>query len=160
MRSKLGDKIYTPVNIAKEIIKEFQPTGKILDPCRGTGAFYDNYPENCEKDYCEIDECKDFFTYNEHVDWIISNPPYSILTEWLEHSFEIADNVVYLIPIDKLLTSNKRIKTVFEFGGIEKILFIDPKKAGFPFGWATGAVYFKKDYTGPIEIKYLEENIV
>ena len=35
--------VMTPVYLAKEIIEHFNPTGRILDPCRGTGAFYDNF---------------------------------------------------------------------------------------------------------------------
>ena len=34
----------TPEYLAKEIIEHFNPSGIILDPSRGTGAFYDNFP--------------------------------------------------------------------------------------------------------------------
>ena len=37
------DIVMTPVYLAKNIIEHFEPTGLILDPCRGEGAFYDNY---------------------------------------------------------------------------------------------------------------------
>ena len=37
------DIVMTPEYLAKEIINHFNPTGKILDPSRGEGVFYDNY---------------------------------------------------------------------------------------------------------------------
>ena len=37
------DIVMTPEYLAKDIIEHYKPQGLILDPCRGTGAFYDNY---------------------------------------------------------------------------------------------------------------------
>ena len=116
--STANDKIYTPVETAKDIISKFDLYGKVLDPFKGSGAFYDNLPENVEKDWCEIDLGRDFFNYNEKVDWIISNPPYSIFGPVIEHSMEIADNIVYLIPLNKLTSSFTRVKSLQKFGGI------------------------------------------
>ena len=55
------DIIMTPEPCAIDIISHFSPTGSILDPCRGEGAFYNNYPISCEKDWCELEEGKDFY---------------------------------------------------------------------------------------------------
>lgn len=156
MSQNIGDKVYTPAHVAKHIIESFSLFGKVLDPFRGKGAFYDNFPENVEKDWCELDKGKDFFKYNERVDWIISNPPYSIFNEVLEHSFELCDDIVYLIPINKLTSSFTRIKKLKDWGGIPKIILMSPKEIGFPFGFAVGAVYFKKDYRGTTEIEVYE----
>ena len=155
MSNNIGDKVYTPKHIAKHIIDSFPISGKVLDPFRGKGAFYDQL-ENVEKDYCEIDEGKDFFDYNNAVDWIISNPPYSIFNDVLAHSFELCDNIVYLIPINKLTSSFTRIKMLKSWGGIPKIILMSPKEIGFPFGFAVGAVYFKRGYIGPTEIEVYE----
>ena len=155
MSQNIGDKVYTPEHIAKYIIKSFNISGKVLDPFRGKGAFYNNFPTN-NKDWCELDEGKDFFDYNEPVDWIISNPPYSIFNDVLEHSIKLCDNIVYLIPINKLTSSFTRIKKLQEFGGIPKIILMSPKEIGFPFGFAVGAVYFKRGYKGPMEVEVYE----
>jgi len=158
MSQNIGDKVYTPSNIAKAIIDEFDLTGKVLDPFRGKGAFYDNLPGTVNKDWCELDEGKDFFSYNEKVDWVISNPPYSIFGQVLDHTMELTDNIVYLIPINKLTSSFTRVKYLAAWGGIPKIILMSPKTVGFPFGFAVGAVYFKKGYKGLTEFKILEEN--
>ena len=62
------DIVMTPVYLAKNIIEHFEPTGLILDPCRGEGAFYDNYNTD-NKDWCELGEGNDFLEYNKKVDW-------------------------------------------------------------------------------------------
>ena len=41
-----NDKVMTPPKIAKQIIDLYNVSGIILDPCKGEGAFYDNYPQN------------------------------------------------------------------------------------------------------------------
>lgn len=146
------DKVYTPENIAKLIINKFNLSGKVLDPFKGQGAFYHNYPETVKKDWCEIDEGKDFFEYKEHVDWIISNPPYSIYDEVMNHSFEIADNIVYLVPLNKIVSSLGRVKKIQEFGGVPYIYIIGASRCGFPFGFPCCAIYVKRGYTGETKI--------
>lgn len=147
------DKVYTPENIAKLIINKFNLSGKVLDPFKGQGAFYNNYPETVKKDWCEIDEGKDFFEYKEHVDWIISNPPYSIYDEVMNHSFEIADNIVYLVPLNKIVSSLGRVKKIQEFGGVPYIYIIGASRCGFPFGFPCCAIYVKRGYTGETKIE-------
>src|ERR1700722_11732427 len=57
----------TQSDIAASIVRRFHPTGKLLDPCRGDGAFFRHMPK---ADWCEIREGRYFFKYNKHVDWI------------------------------------------------------------------------------------------
>ena len=147
------DKVYTPDNIAKEIIAKFDITGKVLDAFRGKGAFYDNYPADVIKDWCEIDNGKDFFAYNERVDWIITNPPYSIYDEVMEHSFEIADNIVYLVPLSKVVSSLGRIRKIKEFGGVPYIYITGASRCGFPFGFPVCAIHIKRGYEGNTKIE-------
>jgi len=101
------DVVYTPENIAKltlDILKPYiKDTDKILEPCIWWGAFYNLLKRYKNVDWCEIEKWRDFFKYNKNVDWIITNPPYSIYEEFLYHSMEIANNVVYLAPYLKLL---------------------------------------------------------
>lgn len=155
---KANDKIYTPLNVAKRIIDlfHFNDDDLILDPFMGQGAFYNQYPDYVNKEWCEIDNGKDFFNYTKKVDWIISNPPYSILDEVLEHSFKIADNVVYLVPLSKVFTSLKRIRGILNYGNIKEIHILSASKCGFPFGFPACAIWFCKNYFGDTKIKELE----
>lgn len=150
--NKPNDDISTPVEISKMIIDMFDIQGVILDPFKGTGSFYNQYPNYVSKEWCEIKDGRDFFKYDKKVDWIISNPPYSILDEVLDHSFEIADNIVYLIPLSKIVSSMGRIRKVNSFGGIPFVYILSASKCGFPFGFPACAIYFKKDYDGDTKI--------
>jgi type I restriction-modification system DNA methylase subunit len=98
MNTKLGHHIkqiqsndiyYTPIELAKfaiSLIPNSETHQKWLDPCYGTGNYYTQFPSDKCKDYCEITEDKDFFQYESKVDVICSNPPYSILDQWLSHA--------------------------------------------------------------------------
>ena len=151
--NKPNDNIMTPIEISKMIIDMFNITGIVLDPFKGEGSFYNQFPKNCIKDWCEIKEGIDFFKYNKKVDWIISNPPYSILDDILEHSFEIADNIVYLVPLSKIVSSMGRIRKISNYGGVPYIYILSASKCKFPFGFPACVVYFKKNYKGKTKIE-------
>ena len=89
-RKTANDCIYTPKEVAEIMIDlcDIKPADKVLDPSKGGGVFYDNLPE-CNKDWCEITEDKDFFKYDKPVDIIIGNPPYSLWAEWLKHTIKL-----------------------------------------------------------------------
>lgn len=144
--NKPNDDILTPVEISKKIIDMFDIQGTILDPFKGKGSFYNQFPDNCIKEWCEIKEGRDFFEFNRKVDWIISNPPYSILDEVLEHSFEVADNIVYLVPLSKIVSSMGRIRKVANYGGVPFIYILSASKCKFPFGFPACAIYIKRNY--------------
>lgn len=59
-----SDVVYTPDDVAFNIIRYLNPYGSCLDPCAGDGAFYRNLPN---ADYCELSEGKDFFDYHKRV---------------------------------------------------------------------------------------------
>ena len=148
-----SDRVMTPINIAQTIVKHFVPIGKTLEPCKGTGNIYNLLPQG--SDWCEIDEGRDFFGYKEKVDWIITNPPYSIYDKFLEHCFELADNVVMLVPLAKAFKSMKIERLVDSYGGLREIWLIGSgSKCGFSFGFPVGCLYYKKNYRG--EIKYVK----
>lgn len=145
-KNNFNDVIYTPEEYVIEIMEWLKPHIKpdhiLFDAFAGKKVFYNNYPKENKKYYCEIEEGKDFFKFNKKVDWIITNPPYSKFTDILEKSFEIADNVVYLIPHNKIYVSEKRLNMVEEFGEYEYKRFKVPSKwtAKFPIA----AYWFKK----------------
>jgi hypothetical protein len=128
------------------------PKGLILDPCKGDGAFYDLFP-NENRDYCEIREGIDFFSYNKNVDWIIGNPPYSIFQDFLEHSFELSENVSFLVPTNKVFQRQAIMDMINKYGGIKSIIIYGSGQLiDFPFGFSVGNFHFKKNYVGGTDI--------
>ena len=95
-----ADLVYTPRDLAWDIIKELHPhlSGELLDPARGEGTFHDAFPIELTRHWCEISEGRDFFAWDRRVDWIITNPPFSRFRNFLLHAMAVADNVVFLAP--------------------------------------------------------------
>ena len=147
-----SDIVMTPPKIAEAIIREFNPKGLALEPCRGTGNIYVLLPE--PKDWCEITQGRDFLEYNGNADWIITNPPYSIYDLFLKKCFDVADNVVLLVPIAKAFKSLRIERLVDEYGGLRKIWLLGSgTECGFAFGFPTGCLYYQRHYKGMIERK-------
>lgn len=142
------DVVFTPRWLSEAIVAHFQPTGVCLDPCMGDGAFYDYLPQN-GRDWCEIENGRDFYQYTQHVDWCIGNPPYSHLLSWIRHSFSIAENIVYLVPLHRVMASAQFLSDVNQWGGLKEVFFIGTgTDAGFPFGHALAAVYYQREWRG------------
>ena len=150
------DIVYTPDWVARDMVEHFKPTGKILEPSCGDGVFLKYLPT---AEWCEIEKGRDFFAYNEQVNWIVGNPPYSVFSKWLGHSFDIAENIVYLIPLTRLFNSGFFIKRLLSWGGIvEMKYYADGQDLGFPIGFACGAVHFQRGYTGGTKISLYSTN--
>lgn len=120
-KSKERDNVVyeTPSDLVVDIISliDFSDGDVVLDPCRGDSCvFYNNFPNNVVKHWCEIEEKVDFFDFKEEVDWIIGNPPFGrLLTQWFEHSVKIArKGIVYIIPLHSY--SCKRMKIIEDAG--------------------------------------------
>ena len=145
------DAIMTPIETSKQIINHFsnQINGLCLDPCKGEGSFYDNLPS--PKLWAEINLGIDFLEWEKPVEWIITNPPYSIYDLFLSKCFEVSENVVLLIPLQKLWKSKTNENMVNEYGGIKEIVYMGTgNRHGFPVGFPVGAVHFQKGYSGNI----------
>jgi len=111
-----NDKFYTPESAVKEHLKliDYLPDDKWLDPFLGHGVYFDNFPTN-NKDWCEIEKDKDFLTYNEPVDVICSNPPYSILQKVFKKCIELKPRIIsFLIGVNNLTA--KRIEDMNKAG--------------------------------------------
>ena len=150
------DIVMTPEWLAKRVIDSLPIKGKVLDPCRGLGAFYNQLPG--DKYYCELSEGLNFFDWKDKVDWVVTNPPWSIYRKFTQHAYEIADNVCFLVTINHDLGLRARLRDMDEAGfGIRQIFTIDTPKEnpgtkewpqmGFQLGW----VWKQRGYKGPIE---------
>lgn len=141
-----NDCIQTPEWVASDLIRYFQPSGRILEPCRGDGAIYKHMPDNSL--WCEILEGRDFFDFNERVDWIITNPPYSKIRKFFKHSMTICDDIVFLIPVWRAFTAEGFFRDLEAWqGGIREVRrYGTGGKLNFPMGNAIGAVYISKRF--------------
>ena len=142
-----NDRLFTPPELARDIVAHFMPSGKMLEPCRGQGAFADAMP-GC--DWCEISEGRDFLSFQGHgYDWILTNPPWSRLRQFLQKSMTIANNVVFLCIVQHIyLTARLRDIENAGFGIVEicSVPFPPPpwQKGGFPLV----AVWIRRGWQG------------
>lgn len=141
-----NDVVFTPDWMAEKICSMFDINGTILEPCKGEGVFLKYLPDNTE--WCEIAEGRNFYDYDKSIDWIVTNPPYSDFNRFLEHSFELANDIVLLVPVAKMMKSMGALKLVFDYGGIVSCHFIGGSRAGFPFGFPVGIYHLQRGYVG------------
>lgn len=159
-----ADLVMTPEPLARSIIEHFNPTGKILDPCRGAGAFYNNFPQREKLAWMEIVDGRDFLdgliVHEGHVvtfDWIITNPPYSLFKPFLIRAMETANNVVFLAFINHF-TTKARMRLMKEEGfGFVDIFSVPTPKEWPQSGFQLAAVHIQRGYKGKCEFSWLEQ---
>lgn len=102
-RERKNDIFLTPTEVAKHHIKSamgcwIATSPEMVDPFRNTGVYYDNFPDGCEKDWCEILRGRDALKYDYNGKVVCSNPPYSLITPMLERMVETrAEGISLLI---------------------------------------------------------------
>jgi len=109
-KDKPNDIFITPLSLAKKQIDmiNHNEDDVWLDPFKNSGNFYNQYPTD-KREWCEILDGKDFFEYNNDIDIICSNPPYSCIDDVLKKSVELKPRVIsYLIGMGNLTA--KRIE--------------------------------------------------
>lgn len=151
----ISDVVYTPRNIARSIVEHFRPSGRILEPCSGDGAFLDAMPG---AEWCEITRGRDFFQWDKPVDWIVTNPPYGCFAAFLDHAMAVADNLVLLIPVNKLFNSDRTMRLVWGWGGCAEVLVVGGGASlGFPIGFCIGAAHLERGYRGGMSVSFLSD---
>ena len=113
------DKVYTPEIVAKDCMKaieyKIKPTDILFEPFYGKGAFYNLFGDN-PKEYTEIDMGLDFFKVEDNmkVDYIITNPPYSIMTEIIKKMLRMKNLKGFGLLVNNLTMTPKRLATLEE----------------------------------------------
>jgi len=124
-RIKANDVFITPLEVAKQQIQlhNINDNDLWLDPCRNNkeGSYFNNFPQNVKKDWCEILEGKDFFEYDRDIDIICGNPPYSLMDKWIKKTLQLnPKEFSLLIGIGNLTT--RRIEIIENAGyGLSKM---------------------------------------
>lgn len=158
-RKKPKDNIYTPIEVAKDCIEFTKPflgdNDILLEPFSGKDSFYNNFPEENEKLWCEIDRDRDFLDFEGEVDWIITNPPYSIFSK-------IIDKIISTSKKGFCLLLNNLTLTPLRLYNINKqgfyISFIYYFKIWHWFGFQYYYIFEKrKDRKNILEFRYKKE---
>lgn len=151
------DLVFTPPEWAQAIVDALPLSGRVLDPSKGLGAFYDAFPSDCIKDWCEITEGRDFLSHIDPCDWIVTNPPWSQMRPFMDHAMGLAENVVFLVTTNHVFT-RARVSLIEGKGfGIRGIYHVPtPPKPWPASGFQLSAVWLKRGWTGFTEIKHIE----
>ncbi len=122
----------------------------VLDPCRGDGAFYDQYPDHVDRRWCEFNQGRDFLDWLAPVQWIITNPPWSKLREFLVRAMMVADNVVFLMTLVHISTK-ARLADMRRAGfGLREVFMVPEPRTGWPWsGFQLAAIHFQRGWDGP-----------
>lgn len=114
-RKFANDEFMTPPKLAKGLVKlvPLVAGNEVIDPCPGDGAFYDALPSFVFKSKI----IGDFFSFNHNIEWLVSNPPYSKLDDWLKHSFDISEiGVAYLLGLHNITPRRLEMANGYGFG--------------------------------------------
>lgn len=162
-----NDDIQTPLALARRLVAHFQPSGRILEPCRGKGNFLKALREHqrlsakmcglikSEVFWSEIKRGRDFFEWDQPVEWIITNPPWSQIRDFMCHAMEMADHVVFLFTINHLWTK-ARLRDIKEAGfGLREVLLVYMPDTFPPSGFQLGAVHLQRGWRGKITLSEL-----
>ncbi|SFU70692.1 hypothetical protein [Alicyclobacillus macrosporangiidus] len=112
------DAYSTPAWVTEAIVREivWGTDPHILEPCVGQGAILNvlvNSPvvPPAYYDYCEIQEDRDFLTYDfndRRFDFVITNPPFSLAQEFIERSLTLANCVIMLLRLNFLASRQRK----------------------------------------------------
>ncbi len=149
------DRVMTPDDLAVRVVKHFrsQTSGVVLEPCAGMGAFVRALnAEGITPIELELERGQDFFNFHDKVDWIITNPPWSKVRAFSKHAYEVADNIVFLLPVPSGFGLTRRWLNMVEAGfGIKEIAVVypaPPKEVWPQSGFLLCAMHFQRGWQG------------
>lgn len=150
------DVVQTPPALARRLVGHFRPHGRVLEPCAGRGNFLRALRAHAQRatrvDWCERQRGRDFFAWQEPVDWIITNPPWSQIRPFLQHAMQVADDVVFLMTINHVWTK-ARVRDIRTAGfGLKEIVLVDMPRSFPQSGFQLGAVHVARRWRGRVTL--------
>lgn len=144
------DRIFTPEKVAIELIKKIpaEQGDSWLDPCLGTGVFYNNFPTD-NKNWFEIDKGKDFLQCLDEFDWCVTNIPFSQPKEFIFAMARCSKKGFGILCLANSMTAS-RLKKLEEMGlflNSQTVLYI--KEWGF--GYRTDFYVFTRQKNDKME---------
>jgi len=151
----------TPVwvcDIMSQMISELITSPQtILEPTPGAGNLVKSinriYPNSI------MYTPTDFYQFNEKVDCIVGNPPFTPMKEGykiLNRCFELSDNIIFLMPWLALINSEKRTE-LYMSRGLKQIVHL-PRRAFSGSRVQTCVMQFQKGYHEDIVFKNAKDN--
>jgi hypothetical protein len=93
----------TPLWCLENLEIDWSQFVSVHEPCRGDGRLYNWLKsKNIVTTYTEITENLDFFEWSSSVDLILTNPPFSLANEFIDHSVKHANTVFMLLRLNYL----------------------------------------------------------
>lgn len=78
-----------------------------------------------------------------------------VANPFLRHAMAIAANIVFLVPIVRVFSSDALLRESLVFG-INRILAIgNGNRLGFPVRFCVGAIHYQRGYRGKTSIEFL-----
>lgn len=159
-KRELMDNYPTPDIAIVELLKREQFPGVVWEPCCGSGNIAKHF-ENCIASDIRTDVYGegniDFLKEYKNVDCIVTNPPFRLAKEFVEHSLECSSNKVAMLLKLAFLESKSRynlfknspLKTVWVFSNRlpwirEGENTMEGKSSMIPFAWFV----WEKGYSG------------
>lgn len=148
-----NDDVHTPPWLAKAIVQHFMPCGKMLEPCRGDGAFVRAMP-GC--DWFDITQERDFLEARGHWDWIVTNPPFSQFRVFLKKSMELADNIVFVSLVNAWWVRSRQADIREANFALVELCTLPIPKSWPQFGLTLAAGWLRRGWQGGIANTILE----
>jgi len=146
MKKPKNDEIYTPEYAIKPLLKYINKDWVVWEP---TDFGNSKITEVLRKHGNEvltshINNNKNFFDYEpeEHYDIIITNPPYSLKTEFLQRVYELNKKFCFLLPITSL-EGKARGKIYQKYNGELEVLIFDGR---VEFYQGKNTIYFNTSW--------------
>jgi hypothetical protein len=150
-----NDVVMTPIHLARALTDALQPSGRILEPCAGNGAFV----RELER-YGQVDVCSQEFPFEwwtKDVDWVITNPPWSQFRTFLDKAMQVSGHVAFLATVNHWWTK-RRVSDVRAAGFGYHTLWLCNWPPEFPAsGFQLGMMHIARNYDGPLTIRQLEQ---
>jgi transcriptional regulator with XRE-family HTH domain len=153
------DLVMTPPDLAAALLAHFgeRISGAVLDPARGSGAFFDQFDPSLEAHWCELSMGRDFLDWDRPVDWIVTNPPWSKIRDFTRHAMTLAPNIVWLAPLVNL-TTKARLRDLAQHGfGIAELVLIDTPKSWPQSGFQLVAAHIAQGHAGGWQVSRLAQ---
>lgn len=160
----------TPIWGTKALLKYETFSGNILEPCCGEGDMAEVLKETgCQIHAYDLHDRgygiqKDFFDIFDQYENVITNPPYNIAPEILEHALKISTSKVCLLVRTAFLESRSRYMRFYRDNPPARVLIFSERLSMYPKGYDAKSggttsyswlIWDKQDTTGITQLKWI-----